>query len=95
MTTYKWLHVINNIMLSKAVMASKELKNRVVSCFQNVVCIDMWSLVMYSNYLGWNLAIKQMVVNFSAMLLLKVHLCLILFITVSLHINNGYIYVHV
>ena len=44
----------------------------------------MWPLVMYSNCLEWNL-LKEQMVNLSAMLLVKVHLYLILYITVSLH----------
>ena len=64
---------------------SKELKNRAISNFQTAVCIAVQSLVTYSNCFQWNLSKEQMVINFSAMLSLKVCLCLIPFITVSLH----------
>ena len=40
---------------------------------------------MYSNCFEWNLSKEQTVVNLFAMLLLKVCLCLTVFITVSLH----------
>ena len=30
--------------------ATKELKNNVVLSLKHIVCIAMWSLVMYSNY---------------------------------------------
>ena len=50
----------------------------------------MWSLVAYSNCFESK---EQTVINLSAtMLLLKVHLCLLLFITVSLEYNNDYIH---
>ena len=45
----------------------------------------MWHLVMYSNCFQWNLLKEQIVINLSAMLLLKVPLYLILFTSVSLH----------
>ena len=64
---------------------SKELKNRTVLSFQNIICVAMWSYVMYSNCFECNLLKEQMVINLSAMLLLKVRLCLILFITVLLN----------
>ena len=44
----------------------------------------MWSLVMYSNCLEWDLSKEETVINLSAILLLTVPLHLILFITVSL-----------
>ena len=49
----------------------------------------MWSLVMYSNYLEWDLLKEQTIINLSAMLLLKICLYLILFIAVSLHYKKG------
>ena len=54
----------------------------------------MLSLVMYSNCFEQNISKQQVVINLSAMLLLQVLLCLLLFITVSLHykINNDYVY---
>ena len=53
----------------------------------------MWSLVMYSNCFEWNLSKEQTLIDLSAtMLLLKVHLCLLLFITVSLDYNNDCIH---
>ena len=54
----------------------------------------MLSLVMYSNCFEQNVLKQQVVINLSAMLLLKVLLCLLLFITVSLYykINNDYIH---
>ena len=56
----------------------------------------MWSLVLYSNCFKKSLLKKQMIVNLSAVLLIKVCLCLILFITVSLHYkNNDFIHTYV
>ena len=49
----------------------------------------MWSLVTYSKCFKWNCSKEQMVINLSAMLLLKVRLCLILCIYVS---NNDYVH---
>ena len=44
--TDKRLQVISNIMFS---LTTKKLKNKVVLSIFNIVCIGMWSLVMYSN----------------------------------------------
>ena len=52
--TYKWFWVISN-MLSKNSYTSKELKNRAVLSFQDIACIDMWSIIMYYNCFKWNL----------------------------------------
>ena len=52
---------------------------------QNIVCVSIQYLVMYSNFFVHNLLKKHTVITLSAMLLLKVCLCLILFITVSLY----------
>ena len=50
--TDKWLQVISNIMLFKTVIATtKKLKNKAVLSINNIVCVAMWSLVTYSNYL--------------------------------------------
>ena len=46
--TYKQLQIINT-MLFKTDYTSKELKNKSVISFQNIVCIAMWSLITYSN----------------------------------------------
>ena len=51
----------------------------------------MWYLVAYSNCLEYNFLKEQMVINLSAMLLLKVSLYVILFVTVPLHYIN---YIH-
>ena len=45
----------------------------------------MWHLVTYFICSRWNFLKEQMVIKVFAMLLLKVRLHLILFITVSLH----------
>ena len=58
-------------------------KNRAVLSFQNIVYVAMWSLVMYSKYLAQNLLKEQMMIKLYTMVLLKVHLYLLLFITVS------------
>ena len=42
----KWLWVISHIMLFSYI--TKELKNKVILSLNNIVCIAMWSLVMYS-----------------------------------------------
>ena len=49
----------------------------------------MWSLVTYSNCLEWNLLKEMMIINLSAVLLLKICLYLMLFITV---LFNDYIH---
>ena len=50
--TYKWLRVISDETLFKTVSyVSKELNNRAVLTFQNIVYVTVWSLVMYSNCL--------------------------------------------
>ena len=48
----------------------------------------MLRLVMYSNCFQWNLLKEQMIINLSAMLLLKVPLYLILFTSESLRNNQ-------
>ena len=54
----------------------------------------MWPLVTYCNCFEKNILKEQVVINLYAMVLLKVSLCLILFITVLLcnKINNDYIH---
>ena len=42
---------------------SKELMNRAVIHFQNIVCITMWFVVMCSNYFKWNLSQEQTIIN--------------------------------
>ena len=50
--TDKRLQVISNIMLFKTVISlCKKLKNKAVLSVDNIVCVAMWYLVMYSNYL--------------------------------------------
>ena len=49
----------------------------------------MLFLVTYSNCFEWNLLKEQTVINLSAMLLLKVHLCLLLH---RYTLNNNYIH---
>ena len=79
--TYKRFQFISNTMLFKTVICnSKELKNRAILSYQNIVCIAMWSLVMYSNYFECNLSVKRPVINLSAILLLEVCLYLLLYI---------------
>ena len=52
LATDKRLRVISNIMLFKTVIPlAKKLKNKAVLNINNIVCIAMWSLVMYSNCL--------------------------------------------
>ena len=55
----------------------------------------MWSLVTYSKCFDYKLEKEQTIINISAILLLKVRLSSILFITVSFYyecINNDYIH---
>ena len=48
--TDKWLQVISNIILFKAVnYTTKKLKNKAAISLNNILCIAMWSLVTYSN----------------------------------------------
>ena len=49
--TDKRLQVISNIMLFKNNHTTKKLKNKAVLSINSIVCIAMWSLVTYSNYL--------------------------------------------
>ena len=89
----KKLWIINNTMLFKTVMpvrSCKELKNRAVLIYKNIVCVAMWLLVMYSNCLLKSGIFRKNKQFHSAMLLLKVHLC-DWFSTVL----NTYIFIHV
>ena len=43
-----------------------------VLSFQNIVCVAMWSLLMYSYCFTWNILNEQMAINLYAMLLIKV-----------------------
>ena len=46
----EWLRVIIITMLFKTVVATtKNLKNKTILIENNIVCIAMWPLVMYSN----------------------------------------------
>ena len=74
--TYKWFWIIRVFKTNS--YTSKELMNRAVLHFQNIVCITMWFVVMCSNYFKWNLSKEQTIINLSAMLLVIVHLYLIL-----------------
>ena len=82
--TYKRLWVIIEMLFKTVGGTSEELKNRAVLSVSNIVCIAMWSLLVYPNCFKCNLSKNQQLLTF---LLLKVHLCLVLmlFITVSLH----------
>ena len=51
LATYKRLQVISNILLFTTVSyTSKELKNRAILSFQNIVCVAMWFLVAYFEF---------------------------------------------
>ena len=50
-------------------VVSKELKNRTVLSYQNIVYVVMYALEMYSNCLAWNISKEQTIINLSAMLL--------------------------
>ena len=45
------LQVISNKMLFKTVVPLRNLKNKAVLNINNIVCVAMWSLVIYSNCL--------------------------------------------
>ena len=72
----------SHIMLFNTVMPVKKEKTEPFSKYYIHYYVV---LVTYSNCLAWNLSKEQTIINLSAMILLKVFLYLILFITVSWH----------
>ena len=59
--------------------------------YQNVVCNAMCSLVMHTKCFECNLSKEQAVIYLSAMLFLKVHLCLIIQFTLYHYTRNSYL----
>ena len=74
--TYKWLQIIST---------NKELKNKAISSFKNIVCIATYvilSNINYSNCFKWNLSKEKIVNSLYPMLSLKyvcVYYCLLLY----------------
>ena len=50
----KWLWVICNLCCLKQLYHYKELKNKTVDNFENIVCVSVWFLLTHSDDFEWN-----------------------------------------